>query len=83
MSTEERQTRIQSLLSELVQLGVIKEVDIPEITPGVVCEVIHKTLPTDVVEIEGIPTPVGETINKTTTITERGKLYVLLEACGL
>lgn len=72
------QSRIQSMLSELKQLGVIKEIDIPEITSGTFCKVVHKTLPTDVVELEGVPVSVGDTVNKVTKVTEKGKLCVVV-----
>ena len=71
------QSKVQSMLSELKQLGVLKEIDIPELVPGTVYEVAHKTLPTDIIELEGVPTPVGDKVNKSVTIT-RGKLWAVV-----
>lgn len=71
------QSKVQDMLSELKQLGVLKEIDIPELVPGTVYEVTHKTLPTDIIELEGVPTPVGDKVNKSVTIT-RGKLWAVV-----
>ena len=71
------QSKVQSMLSELKQLGVIEEIDIPELVPGSAYEITHKTLPTDVIELEGVPTPVGDKVNKSVTVT-RGKLCVVV-----
>lgn len=71
------QSKVQDMLSELKQLGVLKEIDIPELVSGTVYEITHKTLPTDVIELEGVPTPVGDKVNKSVTIT-RGKLWAVV-----
>lgn len=75
---ERKQRKAKKLLVKLKKLGAIKEVDTIVAEIPHMCEVIHSTLPKDVEEIEGIPTPVDSTQlgKQTIFINPGGRLWI-------
>jgi hypothetical protein len=77
------ESKIQSMIDELKQLGVIVELDIPEINEGDYCSVVYSTPATDVVEIDGVPAPVGNEYRSYRIDTKkRGKLCIMTMSGG-
>lgn len=71
-------SRIREMLLELEQLGVIEAIQIPECVPEeVVCTITFSSMPKDVIDVEGVPTPIGSVLKQSTTVTKRGKLCLV------